>query len=214
MAHCSGDAEGTWLVLTILQATAGQLGGSNSQQQQQQSAAGEKIPQLHLLAKRGTGSDRPAAAAAATAAQDAQGGDDWLFLASTNQLPQHGDAEALYQLLQLHVPEALRGGEDDNGNNDNGAERHGSSSLAARQLCFAWGMPHLVLSSQRASSSSGGGEQQRGWYLDLLQPLPVAVGPAATSGGGQGSGDLGSLLPPGVLVMDAYLEARAARKGM
>lgn len=217
MAHCQGEAPDTWLVLTVLQATAGE-------------AAGTKAPLMQVMAKRGSRGSRqqPEPGRHSNSSSGSGSGvnaDDWLYLAQTNSLPQHQDAEVLWQLLQLHVPELLHGDDADGS----------TGGVVSRDVYFVWTAPALNLptapeaaartaaaagargTSHSSSSSSSG---QPGWYLDMLQPTVEVLGgggsgrpnsrqQAAAAGGVSGVYGVSSRRPAGVISMDAVKAARS-----
>jgi hypothetical protein len=131
-------------------------------------------------------------------------------MGQTNKIPQHEDADAIWQLLQLHVPELLQ-------DNDSSSS---SSGMTAREVYFVWGVPALGLpttpeaaaqqSAMSASSNGGSNGGQGEWYLDLLKPgvegLPARSSSSSSGGAGLGQGvRRGS---GGVVSMDALIAAR------
>ncbi|KAF6252045.1 hypothetical protein COO60DRAFT_562672 [Scenedesmus sp. NREL 46B-D3] len=224
MAHCPGDEAGTWLVLAILQGSAGEFKGEKApymeliarrswteqQQQQQQMDSGDPTAAGHTEG-RGAAAPRAAAAAAAGAAAAAAHGDRWMFYKQTNQLPGNGAAEALVGLLQQHVPELLLDAEGD--------DSAGQQGVMGRQVCFNWATPCF-----EGSGSCDAGSSSSSWYVDLLTPAVERLGSSTTGGsssssrsstaGAAAGGNAGrraaqqqlSLLPPGVFRMDDYLE--------
>lgn len=205
MAHCRGDTEGTWLVLAILQATCGE-------------SKGTKLPVLSLMAKKhNTPSSNSGGGSGGSGGADAA--PTWLYMADTRQLPQHSDADVLWQLLQLHVPEALT----DNSSSDGGASSSSSGGISSRDVYFVWTTPCC----STASSSSPTGQ----WYLDLLQPsvepLQAAAGAGSRVVGAAAAGSAAAATPQGagrtksssssiprgsrraaVIFMDSIIEAR------
>jgi hypothetical protein len=190
MAHCCGETEDTWYVLTIFQDTV----GSNK---------GIKWPALYLMAKRGSSSS---SSSGSNGGSSTSGG--WLYMGETNELPQVQDAEALWSLLQLHVPELLGNTDDDSSSSSDGS---GSGGMTAAEVYFLWGAPPLgyapapgaAAAAAAAAGSSGGAG---GWYLDLLQPGVERLQgtPSSSSRGGGGGWGVGG----GLISMDALLEGR------
>lgn len=210
MAHCRGDFEGSWVVLSILQCTAdGEL-------------ADVKAPRMEVLVRRSwqeapKGFASPFASqsqqqAAAAAGAGNQAGDQaagkkgsqqqqqqqWVFLKTTNQFPEHGDVQALVELMQQHVPQLLNGPDDSSGG---GQQQQGS--MTGRQLCFSWGSPWLNAGLSGQAGAAGAGDA--GWYVDLLQPAAERLGTGGSSGCGEGGMQLP--LPPGVLSFDDLMAA-------
>jgi hypothetical protein len=221
MAHCPGDEEGTWLVLAILQSSAGELKGEKapymeliarkswSEQQQQQ--------QQGLGANGSTVADsRDGQNAAGGASARGSSEDRWMFYKQTNQLPANGGAEALVALLQQHVPELLSDGEV-----DESAQQQG---VINRQVYFNWVTPCFAGSS--SSSGGGAGSSNSNWYVDLLTPAverlaagndisssSTQAGSSSSSSSGRAAQQQLSLLPPGVFRMDDWLEQQRELHG-
>jgi hypothetical protein len=187
MAHCRGDSDDTWLVLTILQGIGGEVPGDSQAGRGAAAGLQQKMPALYELRKRG----RVGSSSSNSSNKD---GCSWLFMGATNQLPQHSDAEVLWQLLQLHVPELLQ-----DGGGDSNSSSGGPGGLASRQLCFIWSAPRLGLhtapEARAAAVGAGSGSSSgSGWYLDLLQPSAQRLSSSPSDGS--------------LFSMDAYLEAR------
>ena len=191
MAHCCGETDDTWYVLTIFQDKVGPDKGT-------------KWPALYLMAKRGSSSNNGSNGGSS----GSNGG--WLYMGETNKLPQVQDAEALWSLLQLHVPELLNITDDDSSSSDGSS----SGGMTAAEVYFLWGTPPLgyapapgaavaAAAAAKAGSSGGAG----GWYLDLLQPAVERLQgghsscSSSSSKGGWGVGG-------GLISMDALLEGR------
>jgi hypothetical protein len=134
-----------------------------------------------------------------------------MFMGETTKFPQHQDSEALWQLVQQHCPEALRGDDDSS-----------SSDMVNREVYFAWSMPAVGLPTApetaaaaagvaAAGSHGGSSGSAGGWYLDLLQPAAQRMGSSSSSSAGVqgGSGGWGS--SGGVVSMDAVREMRSGR---
>lgn len=221
MAHCRGDEEDTWLVLTILQATAGQL-------------AGTKAPVMYVMARRGNNNKgspdvseqqthKTDSSSSSKTSKRRSSPDEWLYMGQTTKLPQHQDSEALVQLLQLHVPEALQG-DDDAGSSSS------SGGMISREVLFVWTEPTLNLPTSPESAAArvlmmpgstrgASGGSQRQWYLDLLEPAAEPLhahshsssrprdGAAADSAAGAAA-SIPSSRRAGVVSMDAEIEAR------
>jgi hypothetical protein len=210
MAHCRGERDGAWLVLSILQATAGE-------------AAGEKVPVMYELAQRGAApaqrTNGSSGSSSSSGGGGGGGGGEWLYLGQTNQLPSHADAEPLYQLLQLHVPEVLRGSGGDAdadagaGGGGGGGRGRGRGSLTSRQLCFAWGWPALGLpTAPEAAGQRADSRGRQGWYLDLLRPAAEPLAHMGASAAGGSDAAAAAMAQPGVVSMDVYLQARQAHQ--
>lgn len=199
MAHCRGDVDGQWLALAILQATAGELKGT-------------KAPALYVLAKRGSSSStptRPPSQGTSSSTRSSQSADDWLYLGQTTKLPQHADADPLWLLLSLHVPELLFEPDADSNGSDS------SSSMMNRELYFVWGPPalHLPTAPEAAERSAGAaaagaaaaggsdGSSDARWYLDLLQPVVEPLRARSSSGISSAASRAG------VVCMDSLIEA-------
>jgi hypothetical protein len=201
MAHCAGDAEGTWLVLAILQGTAGEF-------------KGVKAPFMELIARK-SWNEQKQQQQQGNGRQDAvkaeEGDNRWMYYKQTNELPQNGGAEALVALLQQHVPELL---------GDMGGEAaEGQRRVMGRQVLFNWVTPCFAV----GGSSRGAGSSSSSWYVDLLTPAVERLGAGSSSSSssssssnvaGASNGGASvlqrqlSLLPPGVFRMDDYLEQR------
>jgi hypothetical protein len=189
MAHCCGETDDTWYVLTIFQDTAGPNKGI-------------KWPALYLMAKRGGSSSSSNGGSSGS-----NGG--WLYMGETNKLPQVQDAEALWSLLQLHVPELLSNNDDDSSSSD-GSSRGG---MTAAEVYFLWGTPPLgyapapgaaAAAAAAATAGSSGGEG--GWYLDLLQPAVERL--QGTPSSSSSSSEGGRVAGGGLISMDALFEGR------
>jgi hypothetical protein len=167
MAHCRGDTEGTWVVLAILQATAGEFKGT-------------KAPAMYIMAKRGSaaavapsapsqpqskGTDSPSSSSSSS--RRSASAEDWLYMGQSNKIPQHEDADAIWQLLQLHVPELLQ---DSDGSSS-------SSGMTSREVYFMWGVPALGLptapeaAAQHSTLAAGSNGGSNGGSSGGCQPL-------------------------------------------
>lgn len=204
IAHCPGDLPGSWVVLTILQANAGEF-------------AGQKTPYMELVVRknwteRTEGFERGIWADDAAAAGSSADGQQWMYLRSTNEFPQNGQADVLVQLIQRHCPEVLLNTDE---------QQQQQQGVAEREVCFAWGAPNLHKAGQIHSSGNRGSSSSSGWYVDLLGSAAEPLGSSsyrqqqqqrATVGGNEYKQTLRQhrmLVPPGVFVMDDYLEHKA-----
>jgi hypothetical protein len=141
-------------------------------------------------------------------------------MGQTTKLPQHADADPLWQLLSLHVPEYLLDPDSSSSSSSSGGSSD-SSSIQNRELYFLWGPPALGLptapeaavrsaaaaAAAAAGGSDGGSSSDGRWYLDLLQP---AVEPLRT-GSSSGSSSSSGASRAGVVCMDSLIEVRKKR---
>eukprot|EP00775_Hariotina_reticulata_P013148 gene13148-13278_t len=215
MAHCRGDSDGTWVVLSILQSTVGEF-------------AGVKVPFMAVVAKQNWQEGPAATFSELFADRKAQGSgmqynnsmknaDDtgqWMFLESTTQFPDNSDSGVLVELIQQHVPELLSDTED-----ETGWQGHKQQSrMTGRQMCFIWDTPHLSIGfghkeKQVAADGDADATGMGGWYVDLLQPAAEKFSKTVdVSSQGNAEADASPLLlPPGVFCMDEYLAGVAAQ---
>jgi hypothetical protein len=222
MAHCRGDLDGTWVVLSILHSTVGEF-------------AGVKAPSMSVLARQhwhegpsaahgDLFADSPGRGSSRQYNNNKNEADDaqqWMFLKSTNEFPDNPDAGVLVELLQQHVPELLNSPED-----DAGWQGHQQSNrMTGRQMCFIWDTPRLGIGfggpqNQAAADvdAAAAAVGMHSWYVDLLQPaaekFSTNVGDVdvhSRSYGEEGASPV--LMPPGVFCMDDYLAAVAAQQG-